>query len=360
MNMYIAVLPGDGIGPEITQQALNVMTVVARRFNHQMHASHALIGTEAIERVGTPYPNSTHALCMESDAVLFGAVGDKRYDDDPTLAVRPKQGLLAMRKNLGLYANIRPIALLRAMQHRSPLRKEILESTDFVCVRELTGGLYFGRPQGRSEDGITAYDTCVYSRMEIERVVDLAFRYAMRRRKKVTIVDKANVLATSRLWREVSAQIAKRYPQVTCEFLYVDLAVMRMIQQPTDFDVIVSCNLFGDILADEASALTGAVGMLPSASIGQYTSVFEPTHSAYPQEEGKDLANPISAILSAAMMYDYAFGLKRESRFIRQAVSASLNAMIRTVDIQEQGLDPYKTSEVGRWICDYLAHEALP
>lgn len=287
MKLNIAILPGDGIGPEIIGQALEVTKTVCKKFGHELIYKHALVGACAIDETGSPYPDATHELCMQSDAVLFGAIGSPKYDNDPSATVRPEQGLLAMRKKLGLYANIRPVTTFKSLIHKSPLRSNLIDGADFMCIRELTGGLYFGRPQGRSEDGQTAYDTCVYTREEIERIVKLAYEYAMKRRKKLTVVDKANILATSRLWREVAQDIAKKYPEVETDFLFVDNAAMRMIQWPKSFDVIVTENMFGDILTDEGSVITGSLGMLPSASIGVYTSVFEPIHGSYPQAAGK-------------------------------------------------------------------------
>ena len=249
-KLNIAVLPGDGIGPEITEQALNVTKAVCRKFGHELNCTHGIVGAAAIEQTGEPYPQATHDLCMQSDAVLFGAIGDPKYDNDPSAKVRPEQGLLKMRKELGLYANIRPVTTFPSLLHKSPLRAELIEGADFMCIRELTGGLYFGRPQGRSEDGNTAYDTCVYTREEIERIVRLAFEYALKRRKKLTVVDKANILATSRLWREVSQSIEKDFSEVKTEYIFVDNAAMRLIQWPNSFDVIVTDNMFGDILTD--------------------------------------------------------------------------------------------------------------
>jgi 3-isopropylmalate dehydrogenase len=290
---------------------------------------------------------------MESDAVLFGAIGSPKYDNNPSAKVRPEQGLLAMRKQLGLYANIRPVTTFPSLIHKSPLRADLVENADFMCIRELTGGIYFGRPQGRSEDGTTAYDTCVYTVEEIERIVRLAYDYALKRRKKLTVVDKANVLCTSRLWREVAQRLEKEYPEVETEYMFVDNAAMRIIQWPKSFDVLVTENMFGDILTDEASVITGSLGMLPSASIGIHTSVFEPIHGSYPQAAGKDIANPLATILSAALMLEYAFGLQEEGKLIREAVDASLAAKVVTEDIAETG-KAYKTSEVGKWIVDYI------
>jgi 3-isopropylmalate dehydrogenase len=254
-----------------------------------------------------------------------------------------------MRKKLGLYANIRPVTTFPSLIHKSPLRTDLVEGADFMCIRELTGGIYFGRPQGRSEDGSTAYDTCVYTVEEIERIIRLAYSYALKRRKKLTVVDKANVLCTSRLWRQVAQRIEKEYPEVETEYLFVDNAAMQIIQWPKRFDVMVTENMFGDILTDEASVITGSLGMLPSASIGIHTSVFEPIHGSYPQAAGKDIANPLATILSAALMFEYAFNLHEEGKVIREAVDASLSAGIVTEDIAEAG-KAYKTSEVGKWI----------
>jgi len=258
-----------------------------------------------------------------------------------------------MRKKLGLFANIRPVTTFHQLIHKSPLRAELVDGADFMCIRELTGGLYFGRPQGRSEDGNTAYDTCVYSREEIERIVRLAYQYAEKRRKKVSVVDKANILATSRLWRQVAQEIAKDFPDVESEYLFVDNAAMRLVQWPKSFDVIVTENMFGDILTDEASVITGSLGMLPSASIGLHTSLFEPIHGSYPQAAGKNIANPLATILSGALMFEYAFNLMKEGALIREAVAASMDAGIVTEDIANNG-KAYHTSEVGDWIASYI------
>jgi 3-isopropylmalate dehydrogenase len=351
--MKIAVLPGDGIGPEIVAQALEVTKAVCQKFGHVLSYKEALVGAAAIDAVGDPYPAETHAICMESDAVLFGAIGSPKYDNNPSAKVRPEQGLLGMRKQLGLYANIRPVTTFPSLIHKSPLRADLVEGADFMCIRELTGGLYFGRPQGRSEDGQTAYDTCVYPVEEIERILRKGYEYALKRRKKLTVVDKANVLCTSRLWREVAQGLEKEYPEVETEYMFVDNAAMRIIQWPKSFDVLVTENLFGDILTDEASVITGSLGMLPSASIGIHTSVFEPIHGSYPQAAGKDIANPLATILSAALMFEYAFDLQTEGKLIREAVDASLAAKVVTEDIAETG-KAYKTSEVGKWIVDYI------
>lgn len=356
MKLNIAVLPGDGIGPEIVEQAMKAVKAICDKFGHELNYEEAVVGASAIDAVGNPYPDDTHELCMQSDAVLFGAIGSPKYDNDPSAKVRPEQGLLAMRKKLGLYANIRPVTTFPSLLHKSPLRSDLVDGADFMCIRELTGGMYFGRPQGRSEDGDTAYDTCIYTREEIERIVRLAYEYAGKRRKKVTIVDKANVLATSRLWRQVSQEIEKEYPEIETEYMFVDNAAMRIIQWPKSFDVMVTENMFGDILTDEASVITGSLGMLPSASIGIHTSVFEPIHGSYPQAAGKNIANPLATILSAALMFEYAFDLMGEGTLIREAVAASMDAKVTTEDIAGEGKS-FSTSEVGDWVAAYIKNK---
>lgn len=353
MNLKIAVLPGDGIGPEIIKQALKTIDAVCRKFGHTAEYTYGKVGACAIEATGDPYPEETHRICLESDAVLFGAIGDPRFDNDPKAKIRPEQGLLKMRKQLGLYANLRPVATFPSLLHRSPLRRELVEGADFICIRELTGGIYFGRPQGRSEDGQTAFDSCVYSKTEIQRICRLAFEYARKRRKKLTVVDKANVLATSRLWRETVQEMAPLWPDVQVEYMFVDNAAMQLILQPGRFDVLVTENMFGDILTDEASVITGSLGLLPSASIGIHTSLFEPIHGSYPQAAGKNIANPVATLLSAALMFEYAFGLMQEGSAIRQAVDRSLAEGIVTEDLAEDG-KAYGTEEVGDYIAKNL------
>lgn len=352
MDFKIAVLPGDGIGPEIIDQAKKVVIAVGEKFNHTFNFNHGLVGAVAIDKTGNPLPAETLDLCKSSDAVLFGAIGDPKYDNNPAAKIRPEQGLLAMRKELGLYANVRPVTTFPSLIDKSPLKKEIVQGVDIMMIRELTGGIYFGKPQGRSEDGDTAYDSCVYSRYEVERVVRLACEYAMKRKKKITVVDKANVLATSRLWRETALNIAKEYKDLAMDFIFVDNAAMQLIQNPGKFDVIVTENMFGDILSDEASVLTGSLGLLPSASIGLLTSVFEPIHGSYPQAAGKNIANPLGTILSAAMMFELAFNLKKETEIIRIAVEKSIEADCVTEDLNRS--NPKSTSDVGDWIADYI------
>ena len=352
MKLKLAILPGDGIGPEIIDQAMKVVKAVAAKFNHELEYEYALTGACAIDELGAPYPDSTHELCMQADAVLFGAIGDPKYDNNPKATVRPEQGLLLMRKKLGLYANIRPVVTFPSLLHKSPLRRELIEGADFVAIRELTGGIYFGE-KGRKDDGNTAFDVCVYTRMEVERILKLGYEYAMKRNKKLTVVDKANVLESSRLWREIAQEMAPIYPEVTTEYMFVDNAAMQIIQWPKNFDVMVTENMFGDILTDEASVITGSLGLSPSASIGIHTSVFEPIHGSYPQAAGKNIANPVATILSAAMMFEYAFDLQAEGAIIRKAVDASLDAKVVTVDISTE--KPYSTSEVGDWIAEWVA-----
>ena len=351
MKYTIAELPGDGIGPEIVEQAKKVMDAVAQKFNHSFDYKFGYVGAIAIDKKGNPFPDETFEICMNSDAVLFGAIGDPKYDNNPKAKVRPEQGLLAMRKKLGLFANIRPVVTFPSLIHKSPLRKDLVEGADLVVIRELTGGIYFGEPRGRSENQETAYDTCVYSKMEVDRITRLAFEYARKRRKKLTAVDKANVLATSRLWRETVQDIAPDYTDVELEFMFVDNAAMQLIQWPTRFDVMVTENMFGDILTDEASVITGSMGLLPSASVGVHTSVFEPIHGSYPQAAGKNIANPLATVLSAAMLLE-SFNLLKEAAHIRKAVDASINEGIRTEDIAEG--KACKTSEVGDWLADWV------
>ena len=350
MDFKIAVLPGDGIGPEISEQGVAVMSAVCERFGHTVSYEYALCGADAIDKVGDPFPEETFQACLRADAVLFSAVGDPRYDNDPTAKVRPEQGLLAMRKGLGLYANIRPIETFDCLVHKSPLKDELVKGADFVCIRELTGGMYFGE---KYQDNDRAFDTNVYTRGEIERILRVGFEYARRRHHHLTVVDKANILASSRLWRQIAQEMAPQYPDVQTDYMYVDNASMRMIQEPKFFDVIVTENTFGDILTDEASCITGSMGLLPSASTGEHTPVFEPVHGSWPQAAGQNIANPLAQILSVAMLFEH-FGLMEEGRVIREAVRASLDAHVCTPEIQVEGGAKYGTKEVGAWIVKRL------
>ena len=350
MKLNIAVLAGDGIGPEISEQGVNVLAAVCRKFGHEVSFTSALVGAAAIDAVGDPFPEETFRFCSEADAVLFSAVGDPKYDNDPTAKVRPEQGLLAMRKKLGLFANIRPVQTFACLLHKSPLRADLVKGADFVCIRELTGGMYFGE---KKEGDDYAFDTNAYSRPEVERILRVAYAYARRRRKHLTVVDKANVLASSRLWRKVAQEMAADYPDVTTDYMYVDNAAMRMIQEPTFFDVMVTENTFGDILTDEGSCITGSMGILPSASTGESTPVFEPIHGSWPQAKGKNIANPLAQILSVAMLFEH-FDLTEEGALVRKAVDASLDENVRTPEIQTEGGDSYGTREVGEWIVRWI------
>lgn len=350
MKLNIAVLAGDGIGPEISEQGVAVMTAVCQKFGHEVTYKQALVGAAAIDAVGDPFPEETYEACKEADAVLFSSVGDPKFDNNPNAKVRPEQGLLAMRKKLGLFANIRPVQTFDCLIHKSPLKDELVRGADFVCIRELTGGMYFGE---KKEGDDYAYDTNAYSRHEVERILKVAYEYAGRRRKHLTVVDKANVLASSRLWRKVAQEMAPQYPDITTDFMYVDNASMRMIQEPTFFDVMVTENTFGDILTDEGSCITGSMGLLPSASMGESTPVFEPIHGSWPQAKGLNIANPLAQILSVAMLFEY-FNLMEEGRLIRAAVDASLDSNVRTPEIQVKGGEKYGTKDVGAWIVDWI------
>lgn len=351
MNKTIAVLSGDGIGPEVTGQSVKLLKKVADKFDHNFIFKDALVGAIAIEKTGNPLPDETLQLCKDSDAILFGAIGDPKYDNNPTSKVRPEQGLLALRKGLGLYANIRPIFTFDETIHQSPIKEELIKDVDFVVIRELTGGIYFGE-KGKSEDGKVAFDTCRYSVEEIQRVAKYAFGLALKRNKKLTVVDKANVLETSRLWRQTIQEMQKDYPDIDVNFMFVDNASMQIIKFPKSFDVILTENMFGDILTDEASVITGSLGMLPSASIGISTSLFEPIHGSYPQATGKNIANPIGSMLSAAMLLDYSFGLKQESEAIVNAIKKVLAEGFGPEDIVKE--NPLSTSDFGQKVIDLI------
>ena len=350
MDFKIAVLPGDGIGPEISEQGVAVMNAICKRFGHNVDYKYAICGADAIDKVGDPFPAETLKICQEADAVLFSAVGDPKFDNNPTAKVRPEQGLLAMRKQLGLFANIRPVQTFGCLLHKSPLRADLVKDADFICIRELTGGMYFGE---KYQDNDKAYDTNAYTREEIERILKVAFEYARKRRKHLTVVDKANVLESSRLWRQIAQEMAPQYPDVNTDYMYVDNAAMRMIQEPRFFDVMVTENTFGDILTDEGSCISGSMGLLPSASTGLSTPVFEPIHGSWPQAKGLNIANPLAQILSVAMLFEY-FDLSAEGAMIREAVDASLDACVRTPEIQVDGGEKYGTREVGAWIVNYI------
>lgn len=345
VSKRIVVLPGDGIGPEVCGEAVRVLKAVAERFGHRFRFEYHLMGACAIDATGAPLPDATLAACYQADAVLLGAIGDPKYDHNPAAPVRPEQGLLRLRKSLGLYANIRPVTAYEQLLAFSPLRPDRIAGTDLLIFRELTGGVYFGE-KGRTADG-TAFDNCTYNREEIARIAHRAFRAAEGRRRQLTLVDKANVLETSRLWREVVQSIAPEYPDVAVDYLFVDNAAMQLILNPRQFDVILTENMFGDILSDEASVIAGSLGLLPSASIGDGAALFEPIHGSYPQAKGKGIANPIAAILSAAMLLDH-FGLLEEARAVRDAVENALNEQVLTPELNAS--TPYTTEQVGRFI----------
>jgi 3-isopropylmalate dehydrogenase len=351
MKKKIAILNGDGIGPEVTRQSIRVLNAVAERFGHTFEYHEALVGADAIDKTGTALPSETIDLCLDSDAVLFGAVGHPKYDNDPNTKVRPEQGILGIRKALQLFANIRPVTTYPTLQHLSPIKAKNMEGVDFIIFRELTGGIYFGKKQ-TAEDGSSASDECVYTKAEIERIAHLAFQYAQKRRKKLTLVDKANVLDTSRLWRKTVQQLATQYPEVKVDYMFVDNAAMQIIINPKQFDVVLTENMFGDIISDEASVLSGSLGMLPSASVGNKTALFEPIHGSYPQAAGKDIANPTGSVLSAALMLDH-FGMKEEASVIRDAVEWTLENNFVTKDIDPVNF--YFTSTIGELLCDYVS-----
>lgn len=345
----VAVLPGDGVGKEVVDQAVKVLKAIGKKFSFEFYFQEGLIGAMAIEKTGDPLPKKTLDLCQNSQAILFGAVGDPKYDQDPTTKIRPEQGLLRLRKSLGLYANLRPIKIFSPLVDFSPLKKEIVDGVDFIVVRELTGGIYFGE-KGTKKD--SAFDTCSYSREEIERIAKLAFDLALKRKKKLTLVDKANVLETSRLWRKIVGEMAKNYPKVDVEFLYVDNAAMQIIKNPKKFDVILTENMFGDILTDEAAVIVGSIGLLPSASLGKKTALYEPIHGSYPKAAGKNIANPIGAILSAGLMLEYSFGFNEGNYMIFKAIENVLKKGFGTKDIMKT--KPLSTIQLGEKITNEL------
>jgi 3-isopropylmalate dehydrogenase len=354
MEKKIAVILGDGIGPEVTQQSIKVLNAIAQRFGHSFEYSYGIMGADAIDKTGNPLPDETIETCLQSDAILFGAIGHPKYDNDPTAKVRPEQGLLKLRKELQLFANIRPISTYQSLQHLSPLKSKQLKGVDFIIFRELTGGIYFGKKE-LSEDQTQASDLCSYSKSEIERVSHLAFQYARKRKKKLTLVDKANVLETSRLWRKVVQEIAVEYSDVTVDYMFVDNAAMQIILNPAQFDVVLTENMFGDIISDEASVLSGSLGLLPSASVGNKTALFEPIHGSYPQAAGKDIANPLGSILSAAMLLDH-FQLTHEAAAVRAAVTWTLANGFVSKDID--AINNYSTTAIGDLITDHIERNA--
>jgi 3-isopropylmalate dehydrogenase len=347
MEKNIALLAGDGIGPEVIKQARKVLNAIAEKFGHTFKYLEGIVGASAIDKTGDPMPPETLDICSKSDAILFGSIGNPKYDDDPLAKVRPEEGLLRLRKIMGLYCNIRPIKVYPSIKSPLRIRKR---NIDFVIYRELTGGIYFGK-KGRSIDGSVAYDQCVYTEREIERIGRAAFEAGLKRRKKLTLVDKANVLETSRLWRETIKKMSKNYRKIQLDFLFIDNAAMQLIINPERFDVILTENMFGDILSDEASLIGGSIGLLPSASIGEKVSLFEPIHGSYPQAAGKNIANPIASILSVAMMLDH-FGLFKEGKEIYKSVKYSIDKKMVTQDIEDSS--PIGTEEVGDFITECI------
>lgn len=353
MKKNITVIPGDGIGPEVTSQAVKVLKAIARRYNHQFKFSYQLMGACAIDKTGNPLPDETIESCLQSDAVLLGAIGHPKYDNDPLAKVRPEQGLLKIRKSLQLFANLRPVTTYKSLNHLSPLKESRLKGVDFIMYRELTGGIYFG-DKTLSDDGETASDLCTYQKSEITRIAQMAFEAAQKRKHRLTLVDKANVLETSRLWRKTVQELSAGYPEVKVDYMFVDNASMQLIINPAQFDVILTENMFGDILSDEASVLNGSLGLLPSSSIGEKNALFEPIHGSYPQAAGLDIANPVGAILSAALMMDH-FELHDEAAKIRQAVSWTLSNGFVTKDIDP--INSYCTSSIGELIREYILND---
>ena len=353
MHLKIALLAGDGIGPEVIEQAVKVADAIANKFEHTIEWMPALTGAAAIDAVGDPYPDATHEVCLAADAVLFGAIGHPRFDNDPSAKVRPEQGLLKMRKKLGLFANVRPTFTLPSVLDKSPLKKERIEGTDLVFLRELTGGIYFGE-RGRKDDGNTAFDTCTYTREEIKRLAVKGFELAMTRSKKLCCVDKANVLESSRLWRETVQEMEKDYPEVEVSYEFVDAVAMRLVQWPNSYDVLITENLFGDILTDEASVISGSMGLMPSASVGTENALYEPIHGSFPEATGLGIANPLATVLSAAMLFEMSFGLTEEGAAIRKVVDQSLAEGKVTEDLAAPGQTALSTSEVGDYLVSLL------
>ncbi|SIS66591.1 3-isopropylmalate dehydrogenase [Zobellia uliginosa] len=350
MQLKIALLGGDGIGPEVLAQSVKCLKAIEETFNHRFEFVEAPFGAIAMTGSGRPLPDETLALCQEADAILFGAIGALDYDNNPEAKVRPEQGLLRLRKELGLFASIRPIKMFPAFLENSPLKRNIVDHTDLVIFRELTGGIYFGK-KTLSEDGTTASDLCSYSESEISRIAHLAFKAAKKRRKKVTLVDKANVLESSRLWRKTVTNIAQSYPDISFECLFIDNAAVQMMLNPRQFDVILTDNMFGDILSDQGSVILGSVGLLPSASVGLENAMFEPFHGSYPQAKGKNIANPVASILSSAMLLQH-FGLDEEANAIVAAVHKSFVKKVVTTDVL--GSSKYGTDYVGDFISENI------
>jgi 3-isopropylmalate dehydrogenase len=358
LNLNILVLPGDGIGTEVTREAVRVLRHVADKFKHSVKLTEGLLGGIAIHKTGTPFPPQTEALSKEADATLLGAVGLPEFDNAPP-EKRPERGLLGLRKAMGVYANLRPVRTYKSLLNSSPLKNEIIEGTDMIIVRELTGGIYYGTPRGIYGEGADehAVNTLAYSRPEIERVCRMAFHLARNRRRKVTSVDKSNVIETSQLWRKIAIEIGKEFPEVMLEHLLVDNCAMQLVLNPRRFDVLVTENMFGDILSDEGAVLAGSIGMLPSASIGDrkpsgaWVGLYEPVHGSAPDIAGQNKANPLGAIGSVAAMLEYSFGLKEEAAAVNSAIEIVLASGRVTADLRPTG-EPATTERVGEAICE--------
>ncbi|MDD5151809.1 MAG: 3-isopropylmalate dehydrogenase [Flavobacterium sp.] len=350
MDLKIAVLSGDGVGPEVILQAKKALNAIGEVYDHEFVFEDALVGAVAIDQTGNPLPNQTLNLCLNTDAVLFGAIGHPKYDNNPDAKVRPEQGLLKLRIELGLFANIRPIKPYKALLDSSPLKREIIEGVDFVVYRELSGGVYIGEKK-ISEDGTIASDSYEYSEEQISRIAHLAFKAAQKRRKKVTMVDKANVLETSRLWRRLVQKIGENYPDVVLNFLFVDNAAKQIIINPRQFDVILTENMFGDILSDESSVIASSIGLLASESLGNDKALFEPIHGSYVEATGKNIANPIASILSAAMLLEH-FGLDTEAQKVYEAVEKAFEYKIVTADLNS--FSKFGTNEVGDFVSNFI------
>ncbi len=353
VNKNIIVLKGDGIGPEVVDQAIKVLNAIAEKYGHEFRFDEQLIGAVAIDATGNPLPPETIESCKRSNAVLLGAIGHPRFDNNPNAKIRPEQGLLRIRKELGLYANVRPLCVFDKLKYLSPLKEEKLNNVDFIIYRELTGGIYFGE---KNRNETTASDLCIYHDFEIERIAKLAFEEASRRKNKLCLIDKANVLDSSRLWRDVLQKMAVDYPNIQLDFLFVDNAAMQMIINPAQFDVIVTSNMFGDIISDEASVLGGSLGLLPSASAGDKWRLYEPVHGSYPQAAGKDIANPIATVLSIEMMLRD-FGLAEEADDVLNGVVYCINNNLLTEDLNKN--NPLKCSEVGDAISHFILQDVL-
>lgn len=357
MIKNIALLPGDGVGPEVVLETVKILKKIAGKYHHSFKFNSGLIGAAAIDKTGNPLPEETLDICKKSDAILFGAIGDPVYDNDPNAKIRPEQGLLKLRKSLGLFANLRPVKVFNDLINSSPLKKDSVTGVDLIVVRELTGGIYFGTPRKRINNGETAIDTSLYSKDEIRRIAITAFELSRNRKKNLVSVDKANVLETSRLWRETVTETALKFPEVALNHMFVDNAAMQIIKQPARFDVILTENMFGDILTDEASVIAGSIGLLPSASLGTEHALYEPIHGAFNKAAGKNIANPIATILSSAMMLKMSFKMEKEAEDVEKAVETVINKGFRTRDIAPDRTPAefiLGTAEMGEKISEFI------